>query len=225
MDHLSPETLARLVDEAPSPEERLHLAACAACAAELRALREQTEALADLPDLRPPVGDWEVLQARLVSEGLVRRRTGVADGLAVTPGWMRAAAAVLLFVGGTVVGAGVARQGVGAGPDPAGPVASAGALALVSTSEEAAELVRAAERTYMDALLRYQQLAEAEGRDDTPADPASRYAALEYLVAAGQAAVRQAPADPFLNGLLVSAMAERQSVLRRISSGRPDDWF
>ena len=32
MEHLSPETLARLVDEAPDAEERAHLERCAECA-------------------------------------------------------------------------------------------------------------------------------------------------------------------------------------------------
>jgi hypothetical protein len=43
-------------------------------------------------------------------------------------------------------------------------------------------------------------------------------------VAASQAAVRQAPADPFLNGLLASTLAEREATLRKISSGG-DNWF
>jgi len=62
MRHLSNEDLARLVDEAPSPEERRHLARCHRCVAELDALREQTEALGSLPDLVPPRGDWRELE-------------------------------------------------------------------------------------------------------------------------------------------------------------------
>ena len=38
MEHLSAETLARLVGELPAPEQRDHLEACDACAAELDAL-------------------------------------------------------------------------------------------------------------------------------------------------------------------------------------------
>jgi hypothetical protein len=65
---------------------------------------------------------------------------------------------------------------------------------------------------------------EIEGGGEALSDPATRYAALDYLVTAGQLAVRQAPTDPFLNGFLASAIAERQAVLRRISSG-PENWF
>ena len=73
-------------------------------------------------------------------------------------------------------------------------------------------------------FTRYRQLLEADAGGDIGGDPRSRYAALEYLVAASQAAVRQAPADPFLNGLLASTLAERETALQRIST-RTDNWF
>ena len=227
MEHLSAESLARLVDEAPTEAEEIHLRDCAACRAELVALVEQTEGLARLTALRPALDDWATLEARLVSEGLIRNRFGggVGNGLAVTPAWMRAAAALLIFVGGSAFGAGVARRsGSSAEADALGPL-FASIASETRTSQQAGDLVQITERQYMDALLRYRQLVEVEGGDALVADPASRFAALEYLVAAGQAALRQAPADPFLNGVLASAMAERQAVLRRISTGSADNWF
>ena len=75
----------------------------------------------------------------------------------------------------------------------------------------------------MTALTRYQALLGPDGQTDVRADP-SRMAALEYLVAASQAAVRQAPADPFLNGLLASTLAEREATVQRLASRR-DTWF
>jgi hypothetical protein len=214
MEHLSPETLSRLVDEAPAPEERAHLERCGVCKGELQALKVQTSALRSLPDLRPPVGDWEVIQARLVSEGLVKRPGGFAATLAVTPLWMRAAAAFLLFVAGGVVGAGVTRKQM---------VATLPAPGSVSTVEEAARLVQSAEDSYIEAIGRYNELVQLEGGVEF-GDPASRFAALDNLVNASRAALRLAPADPFLNGFLVSLTAERQAQLRRISSGS-DNWF
>jgi hypothetical protein len=89
--------------------------------------------------------------------------------------------------------------------------------------EEAARLVQSAEDSYIDAIGRYNELVQIEGGADF-ADPATRFAALDNLVTAGRAALRLAPADPFLNGFLVSLTAERQAQLRRISSG-PDNWF
>ena len=184
MEHLSLETLARLVDELPTSTEREHLEACDACAAELDALRRQSEMLGRLPDLRPSPADFDAIEARLAAEGLVQvgSRAGYPE-LAITPSWMRRAAA------------------------------------LASVEE--------AERDYVAALVEYRQMT-AEPEIDGPAgDPAARYQALEYLVRAGQVAVRQAPADPFLNGLLASALAEQQAVSRRISSNsaRQDGWF
>jgi hypothetical protein len=214
MEHLNSETLSRLVDEKPAPEERAHLDRCEACKAELQALRVQTSALRSLPDLRPPVGDWEVIQARLVSEGLVRRPGTFAATLGMTPGWMRAAAAVLLFLSGSAAGFGVARTRAGGG-DPA--------LASVNTVEQATRQLRAAEQNYMDWVVRVNELVEQQG-GAASADPATRYAALNYLVDAGRVALRQAPADPFLNGFVVTVDAERQAQLRRLSASS-GNWF
>lgn len=226
MEHLDLETLARLVEEAPSQGERRHLSECGRCRTELELLQGQTDALGRLPDMRPPRGDWAVLEARLMSEGLVRHQR---SSLAATPGWMKAAAAVLLFLGGTGLGslmgdgaAGTPDRVAAGGQDPYSLVAN-----TVSSVEEAAEAVRLAERRYQDALLQYRQLLEAEGGLTTGISPESRLAALEYLVAAGQAAVQQAPADPFLNGFLASALAERQATYQATLSrpGSADDWY
>ena len=226
MGHLNPESLARLVDEAPQPEESEHLAACRACSAELEALRGQTRALGSLPEIRPPLGDWDVLEARLRSEGLIEA-PGLLSRLtlAQTPPWMRAAAAAALFLGGTLVGAGAAADGgplagmFGGAEDP-------DAFAHAASLDDAASAVRVAEQGYVSALSRYRQLMESDGGGDEASigDPRSRYAALEVLLAASQAAVRQAPADPFLNGLLASTLAEREATLRRISN-RSGNWF
>ncbi len=222
MGHLNPEVLARLVDQAPEPEETEHLASCEACAAELDALRLQTEQLSSLPELVPPQGDWQVLEARLRSEGLIRD-PGLFSrlGLAETPAWMRAAAAILLFLGGTGFGAVITSRGAAAHlasleGDPAPHATSA-------TAQDAAADLRQAEQTYVNALAQYREVMADRGSDATNGDPRSRFAALEYLVAASQAAVRQAPTDPFLNGMLASTLAEREATLRRISTRQ--NWF
>lgn len=222
MKHLSTEVLAKLVDNPPGPEEAEHLGHCVTCASELRALRVQTEQLGSLPEIMPPLGDWEVLEARLRSEGLVRNR-GVLHriGLAQTPMWMRAAAAVVLFLGGVGVGSGFGvspRAGTGAARLPDVAFTSA------STVEDAATAVRVAEQNYVNALTRYSQLLDRDAPGGSSVDQAGRMAALEYLFAATQAAVRQAPGDQFLNGLLAATRAEREATLTRIST-RQDNWF
>ncbi|MBT8404938.1 MAG: hypothetical protein KJP18_13840 [Gemmatimonadetes bacterium] len=227
MEHLNPETLARLVDEAPDAEERAHLERCRECAEEFEWIRSTSEALGRLPDVRPPRGDWAVLEARLVSEGLVRGERGWAAALARTPGWMRAAAAVVLFLSGAGVGLAVGAPGT--------PMRSAGVEAgmdvgFVSvepvTVDEAAEAMRRAERVFVDALLRYRQMVDSESGDPGLVDPQRRYAALEYFLAAGEAAVREAPTDPFMNGLLASVRAERQAARQAaVRQASQQDWY
>lgn len=225
MEHLTRESLARLVDEAPRPEEAEHLAGCVACVAELDALRAQTQALSSLPEIRPPLGDWEVLEARLRSEGLVQSPSLLERlSLAQTPPWMRAAAAVAIFFGGSMVGSGLTTGRAPGGVDGVVDASRVALFTQASNMEEAAQAVRLAEQNYVNALTQYRQFLAQGGEDEILGDPRSRYAALEYLVAAGQAAVRQAPADPFLNGLLATTLAERDATLHRISN-RQDNWF
>jgi len=219
MGHLTAEALARLVDEAPSADERAHLSACEACAQEITAFRDQAVALAGLPEILPPKGDWKVLEAQLRSEGLIEDQ-GLARKLrlARTPTWMPAAAAVVLFLGGAALGAGVTARdrtaGVGSGVE----------IASATNVETAATAVRIAEQEYVTAVSRYRELLGRDGADPAMVDPISRYAALEHLVSVSQAAVRQAPGDPFLNGFLASAIAERDAALRVVSAGQ-DNWF
>jgi hypothetical protein len=219
MEHLTIETLARLVDERASPEQAEHLAACEVCSSELASLRSQTESLAALPDILPPRGDWEVLAARLRSDGLVRDPSLFQKlGLARTPAWMPAAAAIVLFLGGTAFGAGITNGDGGDGAEASEPIAAV-------TVEDAASAVRAAEQQYVSAVSRYRELMEQQGGSVPAVDPVSRYAALEHLVSVSQAAVRQAPGDPFLNGFLASALAERDVAARQVSSVSRDNWF
>ena len=221
MEHLSPESLARLVGDPPTADDLRHLDSCDACAAELQMLRQQTTLLGSLPDMRPPPGDFESLEERLAEEGLVRvrPRPGYLDTIVATP-WRKRAAAVAIFLGGALSGGTVVTK---SSAPTEGPVAQ---QATVSDAAGARAEVARAERAYMEALVQYRQLATEPGTEESAGDPAARYAALEYLVRAGQVAVRQAPADPFLNGFLASAQAEQQAVYRRISgAAREDGWF
>ena len=222
MEHLTHDTLARLVDERPSPNEREHVKTCSRCAEELRAFRLQSEALGGLAALRPPPGDWESLEARLVSEGLLRTpETFRRFGFAAAPAWMQAAAAVVVFLGGTGFGLALTK---GATPDALSPESMLLPISQISSAEDAARAVEYAEQFYMQALVQFRQFTG--GNDPLRIeDPLRRVTALEGLLAATQEAVRLAPADPVFNGLLVNVLAERQEVLRQISNSRDDDWF
>lgn len=218
MEHLTTETLARLVDDAPVGDELEHLEACPRCAGELQALIDQTRALASLPELMPPRGDWSLLEARLRSEGLLRDQGLFARlSLTRTPTWMRVAASFLLFAVGAVSGAGWANRGAPA----VGPAVAMGEASDVAS---AAARVQAAEQSYVQAVSQYREILARSGTDTDVSDPYSRYAALEHLVLVSQAAVRQAPGDPFLNGFLASALAERDAAARLVSTSS-GGWF
>jgi hypothetical protein len=221
MQHLSTETLARLVDESPAHEERAHLEGCAACRQELEALRGQTAALADLPARSTPRRGWPLLEARLAREGLLRTPAPAAAG------WsrgrlLRAAAFVGLFLLGGAGGLVVGRAPAGAGGN-ARPGGEAGwALAgEARTPEAAVRELQQAEAAYLAALNRYQELS-GMARE---ADPAARLAALEGIVLTTRAALEAAPADPMINGYYLTALGQRDAVLRQIAQTSADPWF
>jgi hypothetical protein len=217
MEHLSLEALARLVDEEPGADAAEHLEQCVRCADELTRLRDLRDALGSLPEIVPPQGDWQEIEARLRSEGLVQS-PGLFQklGLARTPPWMRSAAAVLLFLSGVGTGAAITSE--------RGSVLFGPSVAEAGTVEEAAAAMRLAEEGYVAAFTRYREVLAEDGGETLVGDPLSRYAALEHLVSVSQAAVRQAPADPFLNGILTSAIAERDAMVSMVSASG-DNWF
>jgi hypothetical protein len=232
MGHLTVESLARLVSEAPTPEEETHLEACSACRAELRALKEQTEATGSLPDLRPPPGDWEALEARLVSEGLIQS-SGLVHRASRwwSSGWMQAASAVVLFLGGATLGSGMLASNDYGELSQSGPPQDLELIPVgtqtqpISSLAEATDALHLAERQYMLALVQYRQILDSQGQPSYAGDPTARLAAIEAILAAGRAAIQQAPADPYVNGVLVSALAEREAFLSNASLTRADAVF
>jgi hypothetical protein len=238
MGHLTNEALARLVDDRPDEVEARHLRECRICAEELTALRAQTEALGSLPAMRPPRGDWEALEARLLAEGLIDAPAGrrsLTFPRAIPGGWVtQVAAALVLFLGGSMMGARFGGDSVTPGPglrDGSLPAMAAGSDespsgSFLTTLDEAAQEVRRTEQDYIEAMVRYRQLMEGAGQGvPSTYDPASRFAALEAISAASQAAVREAPTDPFLNGILASVMAERQSYVQTLNRSNEDNWY
>jgi hypothetical protein len=140
----------------------------------------------------------------------------------------------VLFLGGAALGATLASHGARSrlaalegGPTPEASASSRAITqgpANATDVDEAAANLHQAEQSYVNALAHYRELVANQSQGTAETDPRSRFAALEYLVAASQAAVRQAPTDPFLNGLLASTLAERQATLRRIST-QQNNWF
>ena len=176
MERLNRETLARLVDETPTAEERRALEADPSARAELQALRDQTEALESLPDVLPPRVEWEELEGRLMGAGLIRSpRPQIRTRY--QPAWLQIAAALVIFAGGTAIGVGFTRGAPDGGQStPARTAATFAASPVDMAVDEAAETVRNAEERYIEALMRYRQLVEGSSTEPRLNDPASRFA-------------------------------------------------
>jgi hypothetical protein len=144
---------------------------------------------------------------------------------------MQAAAAVVLFLGGTALGSGAfASTGQGGLAQDAQPpglelIPVTAQAQPVSNLADATTAVNLAEQQYMLALLQYRQIMDAQGGPSQASDPTTRLAAIEAILAAGRAALRQAPTDPYVNGVLVSALAEKEAFLRKASLTSADVVF
>jgi hypothetical protein len=304
MEHLTPETLARLVDESSDAAEAEHLTRCATCRDELDAMIRQRNELALLPIDEIPSSElgWERIAVALREEGILRDAAVLASPVATGFPWMRVAAALVLFALGGTAGWGV-RGGIARTPDlssnesfapvavsssgegsgvvigvtgsaapeegapseglPAANVAertvpaltenydtgsrpvareeSAGTVAAATSPtqlpegsdsatigiatllasppvqfaslSEAEEMIQIAELLYFETLAGYRDFL-AESGFEPDGDPVTRYVALGNVVAIAEEAVRSAPADPFLNGLLINTLVEREAVGR-----------
>lgn len=243
MSHLTPETLARLIEEAPEPTEAEHLDHCTECRAELEAMRADVAALNMLPDPEPSPAQWLRLEQRLEREGLMRRRSRWQPML------LRMAAAFVMFALGGASAALVLRstpqqQLVSTDPLPrtvqpqqvpvlntpvtitdsnrtpepvmvaTRPTPASAEVLTPRTPQEAAALLRTAESAYLAALSRYAELSG--GGEEI--DPLARLAALESIVATTRAALGNAPADPVINGYHLTAVAQRDALLRQVSA-------
>jgi len=214
MERMNPEWLVELVDREPTHEERAQLAEHPEWEAELRELQAMTDGLGSLASMQPPRGDWQMLEARLTSEGLIQPRKNPLLSLPLSSSLTRAAAAAALFLGGAYAGATWSGP---AGSDMGQSVA----LAVDADVGAAQQAVQEAEQQYLNSLLRYRTIRGGSDAFDRP-DPA-RSQALDLLVQASQSALRQAPDDPFINLFLVNTLAERSAMQR--ASRSEDNWF
>lgn len=224
MQHLMIETVARLVDEAPTATEAEHLERCGECRALLESMRADVAALRNLPMIEPPPTEWPEIEQRLLDEGLIRRRAGA-------PVWrtsaLRIAASISLFVVGAASGVAWTRAQnptrlAGAtGERLAGSVPTLIAATEPETAEETIQLYHQAEALYLDALTRVAELDDQR----TGGDPLARLAALESIATITRSALDQAPADPVLNGYHLTALAQREATIRQIAASKPGRWF
>ena len=222
MQHLSEEAIARLVDEAPAEGEALHLEMCGECRTELEGMIEQTRALEALPELVPPPGAWPAIQDRLREDQLLTEWMSRSVWL----GWpARVAAGLALFLAGTATGALALR---GDGQTATAPAAAVATRPVAeATAAQLEQRLRAAEAEYVSLLTADSQ---ATGASRT-VDPLNRLAALEGIVLTTRAALEEAPADPVINGYHLTALEQRDAILRQIqeapeeSDDNEQEWY
>lgn len=133
--------------------------------------------------------------------------------------WRRAAAAVLLLGGGTLLGRVTAHQDVG---QTMAQVALGNALGdgEFTSVERATEVLTRAQRDYERASM---WLASNDSTTRSSEVYRARLAALDQMMAASRAALRDAPQDPVLNHYYLAAWTAREATLQALGGTLPVD--
>ena len=234
MSHLPSDRLAALADEEPTGAEAAHLADCAACARERAAHRTLVAmAHAEREAIGLPLTRWEAIAGALDSgsvgasraeAGTVARRQRVPRFTRTT---MRAAAALLLVVGGAAVGrisAGatllprVASAGTATGVQA---TASGGAGTSSFESVEEARLAQARSEALYQRATAFLAEHDSDSIDGSPTAYRSRLAALDQVISTTREAMRQAPHDPVINGYYLTTIGQREATLRQLNTVLP----
>jgi len=198
-DHLSREQIAALLDEPEATgTERGHLDQCEDCTLEYEQMIRTRMALSALPDLEPPIDEWERVCSRLGAD------VAPIGGLAPEPRFtgfrpLWAAAVVALFAAGLGVGRQLSPAG-NAGPDTT--------VSQTDTDDPTAAYLRTVQQ--IQELRRGGPTGEAVL--DDPSLAAERLIRLDALIEASREALRTAPTDPVLNNFLFDVVDERQTL-------------
>jgi len=246
MSHLSTERLAALGDEAPTAAEAAHLAACDECARERAAYRTLVAmAHAERDAIGIPLTRWESIAGALANERLTLVPAG-SGAAQVAPARgrparflrppLRAAAGLLLFVGGAVAGrvssgplplpigaarAGAATRQVADGNGRVTPVSSQRDSRTFASVEEARSAQLHSEATYQQAAAFLAEHDSLGGSDYNPEMVKSRLAALDQMISTTRAAMREAPHDPVINGYYLTTVGQREVALRQLNTALP----
>jgi hypothetical protein len=229
MLHLSTERLAALGDEQPTAAEAAHLAGCAACAHERDAYRTLVAmAQAERMSLGLPLTRWDNIAAALDAES---HTSGSRRTQRIAPHWpLRAAAGLLLMVGGAMLGR--ASVGASALPSPGSNRVPATA-SLASTPartetdstfasvEEARAAQRRSEQRYQEAVAYLARYDSSAIDDGSPVALKSRLAAIDRVISATSEAMREAPHDPVINGYYLTTLGQREATIRQLSTALP----
>jgi hypothetical protein len=225
MSHLTPERLAALIDETPSPIEAAHLTTCANCAAEIAAHRKLSRlAVAAQAVTAPPLSSFDALVPRLKAESLIAAAT---RGVMVRRWAIRIAASIVLVTGGVIAGRATASREL-----PMLPIAAAGsteanatvaaAPATFKSSDEAVKMLTVAQQSYENAaafLAAQDTSAHFIGLNQR--SYRARLQALDQMAAATRTALYQAPQDPLLNQYYLATLSARKETIRQIGLTMP----
>jgi hypothetical protein len=212
MSHLSPERLAALIDEQPTAAELAHLAACRPCSRE----RGAYEALAAMSKngltIGAPLSSWGKLAPALARDGVIENGRAIGRRARISRGALQAAAAVLLLVGGVVVGRVTASAST----------LSAGVIALeapqFTSIEDAQEAAERSQNVYQ-ASMAYLAGQDTVGMSfATPAVIKTRLAALEQVAQIVGAALEEAPYDPVVNTMYLNTQGQREASMRMLNT-------
>jgi hypothetical protein len=175
-----------------------------------------------------PLNEWRTIAARAREEGLLREPPA-RSWIAEQP-WIRAAAAILLLVGGIAIGrTTIALPGMGQSvenPNQASasvPLTGAASAATETTSASFAS-VDDASSTLDRALVDYQRASAflaANSSGPTTADSSriysARLAALDKVGNAMESALRTAPHDPVINQYYLATMGARVATQQMVA--------
>lgn len=218
MPHIELERLAAFDHDLFTDDERAHLTACAVCRRELEAMNRLLAHAAEMarePRMTPPpLTTFNAIMDRA-------RPTPVRGSVVGSRWWSaarRVAAALVLVVGGVVIGRSMDGGARMEASTPSRSIARADDTPLTITSATA--LLDRAQRDYERAAL---WLAANDSVPQSSDVYRARLAALDRMMAASRAALRDAPQDPLLNHYFLSAWAAREATLQQLGAALPVD--
>ena len=219
MSHLSPERLAALSDDTPTPIEAAHITTCDACTAELTAHRRLTRLAATASNTYgPPSSRFEALAPRLRAEGLISARD---RGAWVRRWTVRAAAAIGFTIAGAAAGRWTATGTLTFGM-PHDSSATAVRQTSFASADDAMQALNTAQETYQNAAAYLAAQDTTQHFVGLNSDAyRTRLAALDDMAAASRAALYRAPQDPLLNQYYLAFQTAREQTLRALAVSLP----
>jgi hypothetical protein len=220
MSHLTPERLAALIDETPSPIEAAHLTTCGFCSSEIGAHRKLSRlAVAAQAVTPPPLTSFDTLVPRLRAEALI---AAPQRGVRARQWAVRIAASLVLVTGGVIAGRATASRELPMLPTAAAGGTDANAAATFKSSDEALKMLTVSQQSYENAaafLAAQDTSAHFIGLNQR--SYRARLQALDQMAAATRTALYQAPQDPLLNQYYLATLSARKETIRQIGLTMP----